>query len=87
MIYVDKNNTPTLGGDSKKDRAIWLLIAAGIALVAGGAVYKFVSTPSEKAGGTSETTDIYCPAPPCIIIMVGGKQKCVYQNNPSQLCP
>lgn len=87
MIYVDKNNTPALRGNSRKGKAIWLFIAAGIALCAGGVIYKFVSTPSDEPSETVETTDIYCPMPPCVLIFVGGKQVCVYQNNPSKLCP
>ncbi len=86
MIYVEKANTPTVENNSRKRKAVGLSIAAGVVLSAAWAGYGHMSEPS-ISNKISNASALSCPTPPCVIIIVGGKQQCVYQNNYSRACP
>lgn len=67
-------------------RTLWT--AAFVAAAGFAAGWLFQSQEEQDtAGGYTEPESLNCPAPPCIIIIRGGMQRCVYPNNHLKACP
>jgi hypothetical protein len=85
MIYVEKSSSSISVSSTTKRKAISYIIAALVAVSAIWVGYNYIA--SSSVSDISKTSATNCPSPPCEIIIVGGMQICVYQNNHARSCP